>query len=159
MFAHSSWRTLDVEWNQLKNSYLILRLIFECLRKSALKPSPEKCVLESEKVTFLGNVFTKEGLQPENEKIQNFLKTLELPKSAKQVKRLIGFLHFFRSSISNLNEHLIPFYKLLRKNVLFEITDEIRNRNAFQILREKLETTTTQTLRLAKTRTPICQTM
>ena len=66
----------------------------------------------------------------------------------KQVKRLIGFLQFFRSFIPNLNEHLIPFYKHLRKNVSFEITDEIEN--AFKVLREKLQTTTTQTLRLAK---------
>ena len=43
---------------------------------------------------------------------------------------------------------MIPFYKLLRKNVLFETTDEIRN--AFQILKEKLETRTTQKLRIAK---------
>ena len=47
-----------------------------------------------------------------------------------------------------MNEHIIPFYKLLRKNVSFEITDEIEN--AFTVLREKLHTTTTQTLRLAK---------
>ena len=66
----------------------------------------------------------------------------------KQVKRLLGFLQFFRSLITNLNEHLIALYKLLRKNVSFEITDEIKN--AFETLRDKLETTTMETLRLAK---------
>ena len=91
---------------------------------------------------------TKEGLQPEKEKIQQFLRVLEVPKSVKQVKRLIGFLQFFRSFITKLNEHLIPFYKLLRKNVSLEITDEIKN--AFENLKEKLNLTTTQTLRLAK---------
>ena len=104
-----------------------LRLIFKCLRRSGLKLSPEKCVVRSEKVCFLGNVITKDGLQPKNEKIQKFLKTLEITKSVKQVKRLTGFLKFFRSFIPNLNEDLIPLSNLLRKNVLFEITDEIRN--------------------------------
>ena len=125
-----------------------LRPIFKCLRRSGLKLSPEKCVFGSEKVSFLGNVITKEGLRPEKDKIENFLRNLEIPKSVKQVKRLIGFIQFFRSFIPNLNEHLIPFYKLLRKNVSFEITDEIEN--AFKVLRDKLQTTTTQTLRLAK---------
>ena len=125
-----------------------LRLIFTCLRRSGLKVSLENCVFGSEKVSFLGNVITKEGLQPEKEKIENFLKTLEIPESVKQVKRLIGFRHFFRSLIPNLIEHSIPFYKLLRKSVSFDITEEIKN--AFEILKEKLESTTKQTLRLAQ---------
>ena len=103
-----------------------LRLILKYLRRSGLKLSPEKCVFGSKKVSFFGNVITKEGLKPENEKIQKPLKTLEIPKSVKQFKRLLGFLQFFRCFIPNLNGYLIPFYNLLRKNVLFEITDEIR---------------------------------
>ena len=64
------------------------------------------------------------------------------------MERLIGFLHFFRSFILNLNEHLILLYKLLRKNVSFEITDEVKD--AFGSLKEQLFLTTTQTLRLTK---------
>ena len=125
-----------------------LRQIFQRLRRSGLKLSPEKCIFGSEQVDFLGNVTTKEGIKPEKEKIEKFLRTLEVPKSVKQVKRLIGILQFFRNFIPNLNEHLMPFYKLLRKNVSFELTEEILN--AFDTLKEKLQTTTTQTLGLAK---------
>ena len=123
-------------------------LIFKCLRGSGLKLLLEKCYFRSQKLDFLGNVITKEGLQPEKDKTEKFLKTLEEPKSVKQVKRLTGYLLFFRSLIPNLNEHLIPFCKLLRKNVSFEITDGIKI--ASEILRDRLETTTTQTLTLAK---------
>ena len=42
-----------------------LRLILKCLRRSGLKLSPEKCVFASEKVSFPGNVITKEGLHSE----------------------------------------------------------------------------------------------
>ena len=125
-----------------------LRHIFQCLRRSVLKLSPTKCVFGSQQVSFLGNVITKEGLKPEKEKIEKFLITLEIPKSVKQVKRLIAFLQFFRNFIPNLNEHLIPSYKLLRKNVAFEVTEEILD--SFKTLKEKLKTTATQTLRLAK---------
>ena len=94
-----------------------LRQNFQCLRRSGLKLSPEKRVFGSEQVSFLGKVITKEGLKPEKEKIEKVLRTLEIPKSVKQVKRLIGFLQFFRNFIPNLNEHLIAFYKLLRKKM------------------------------------------
>ena len=76
------------------------------------------------------------------------MKTLDIPKSVKQVKRLIGFLQFFRNFNPNLNEHILPFYKLLRKNVVFKVTEEILD--SFETLKEKLKTTATQTLRLAK---------
>ena len=55
--------------------------IFQCLRKSGLKLSLEKCVFGSEQVSFLGNVTPKEGLKPEKEKIEKFQRTLEIPKS------------------------------------------------------------------------------
>ena len=125
-----------------------IKLIFNCLRKSGLKLSREKSLLGSEKVRVLGNVVTKEGLQPEKKTIEKFVETLEIPNSVKQVKRIMGFLHLFRSFIPNLNDHLVPFYKLLRENVSFEITNEIKN--SFAILSGKLETTTTQLLRLAE---------
>ena len=39
-----------------------LRQTFQCLRRSGLELSPEKCVIGSEQVSFLGNVITKEDL-------------------------------------------------------------------------------------------------
>ena len=86
-----------------------LRQLFRSLRRSGLKLLPEKCVFRSEQVSFLGNVITKEGLKPEKEKIEKFLRKPEIPISVKQVKRLIGFLKIFRNFIPSLNEHLIPF--------------------------------------------------
>ena len=66
----------------------------------------------------------------------------------KQVKRLIGFTQFFRSFIPKLNEKLLPFYKLLRKDADFTFTDE-HFENFRQIKNDLLKATTT-TLRLAK---------
>ena len=95
-----------------------LRLIFKCLRGSGLKLLLEKCYFRSQKLDFLGKVITKEGLQPEKDKTEKFLKTLEKPKSVKQVKRLTGYLLFFRSLIPNLNEHLIPFCNFFAEKCL-----------------------------------------
>ena len=46
-----------------------------------------------------------------------------MPNTVKQVKRLIGFVQFFRNFISNLGRKLLPFYKLLRKENVFKITN------------------------------------
>ena len=72
---------------------------------------------------------------------------MEVSKSVKHVKRLFAFLRFFRNFIPKLKEHLIPFYKLSRKNVLFELTNEILQ--AFKSFKQKLPSTATQTGRPA----------
>ena len=64
------------------------------------------------------------------------------------MKRLIGFLQFWRYFIPNLGEKLLPFYKLLRKNVEHFITDE-HDKN-LEILKTDLQKATNLTLRLAK---------
>ena len=64
-----------------------LRKIFTCIRRSGLKLSTEKCVIGTQKMKLLGNVITPEGILPERTKIDEF----QMPKTMKQVKRLIGF--------------------------------------------------------------------
>ena len=63
-----------------------LRKVFQGLRRSGLILSPEKCVFGSKQVSLLGNVNAKEGLKCEKEKIEKVLRTLEIPKSVKQVE-------------------------------------------------------------------------
>ena len=60
-----------------------LRKIFTCIRKSGLKLSPKKCVIGTQKMKFLGNVVTPEGISPERTKIDEFLKKIQMPKTIK----------------------------------------------------------------------------
>ena len=73
---------------------------------------------------FLGINISAEGISPEKSKITKFLDKLKMPKTTKQVKRLIGFTQFFRNNIPNLGEKLMSFYKLLKKDELIETTEE-----------------------------------
>ena len=98
-----------------------LRQLFDCLRKSGLRLTPHKCEFRMTSNNFLGNTITPQGLKPETEKIEKFLKTKKLPATVRQVKRLVGFVPFFRSFLPNLAQNLMPWYKLLRKNVEFEL--------------------------------------
>ena len=126
-----------------------LRKFFECVRKSGLKLSPSKCEFGVQEITFLGKVITPAGIQPETQRINKFLSKLTMPETVKQVKRLVGFfLQFWRDFIPNLGEKLLPFYKLLRKNVEQFITDE--HEKNLKILKDDLLKATTLTLRMAK---------
>ena len=101
-----------------------LKKIFECIRKSGLKLSPKKCEIGTQRMKFLGNVVTPQGVTPEEAKISAFLSKIKMPRTVKQVKRLIGCKQFFRNYMSSLGEKLIPFYKLLKKQIAFEITED-----------------------------------
>ena len=65
-----------------------LRKIFECIRNSGLKLSPEKCEITASSIKFLGNTITKEGISPQSEKIEKNLKKISMPKTTKQVKKI-----------------------------------------------------------------------
>ena len=125
-----------------------LTKVFECIRRSGLKLSPSKCEFGHAEITFLGNTITEKGMKPESEKIHKFLEKIKMPQTPKQVKRLLGFSQFFRNFLPNLNETLRPFYSLLKKDKIFNITDE-HYEHLERIKRDLLNATST-TLRLAE---------
>ena len=50
-----------------------LTKIFECVRKSVLKLSPDKSEFGTQKVTFLGKIINQAGVKRESERIKKFL--------------------------------------------------------------------------------------
>ena len=125
-----------------------LTKIFDCLRASGLKLSAHKCEFGTTKIHYLGSTITPKGISPEADKINKFLEKIRMPETVKQVKRLIGFVQFFRSFMPNLGQKLLPFYKLLRKDVEFKTTKE--HNEALDVLKTDLRNATNSTLRLAK---------
>ena len=77
-----------------------LRQIFDCLRKSGLRLTPQKCEFGMPSINFLGNTITSKGLKPEKEKIEKFLNTIKLPNHCQTSEEtswlhLIFSIHFF----------------------------------------------------------------
>ena len=62
-----------------------LRQIIDCLRKSGLRLTSQKCDFGMTSINFLGNTITPKGLNPKTEKIEKFLKTMKLPATVNQV--------------------------------------------------------------------------
>ena len=125
-----------------------LKAIFVCIEKAGLKFTPSKCEFGLKEMTFLGNTITNEGMQPDKKKVTDFLSTLKVPKTPKQIRRFIGFFQYFRAFIPKLGEKLLPFYKLLRQENETVLTDE--HHKQIETLRKDLEQACTLSLRLPK---------
>ena len=133
------------EFSQLLPS---LRKIFDCIRRSGLKLSPEKFKIASQSIKSLGSTITNEGISPQAEKIKQFLKKIAMPRTTKLVKRLIDFAQVFRNFIPNLGEKLIPFYQLFPNGADFEAKET--HYNALETFKKDLLEATEMTLRLPK---------
>ena len=125
-----------------------LRKIFDCLRESGLKFSAHKCEFGTIKISYLGCTITPKRISPESTKIEKFSGQIRMPNTVEPVKRLIGFLQFFRNFIPKLGQKLLPFYKLLRTENAFTITND--HHKSFNTLNADKTRATDLTLRLAQ---------
>ena len=73
---------------------------------------------------------------------------MKLPATVRQIKRLVNIVLFFRSFSPNLAHNLMPCYKLLRKDVEFELQDD--HFESFDTIKKDLLQTTKTILRLPK---------
>ena len=71
-----------------------------------------------------------------------------MPKTIKEVMRLIGFVQFLKNYMPSLGEKLLPFYKLLKKYI--EIRIAVEHHKALDVLKHDLLQTKVITLRLPK---------
>ena len=98
-----------------------IEAVFTKIGQAGLKLSMSKCAFGHPEIEFLGRSITSEGVGPIEKKIDDFLKNIKLPTSVKSVQRYIGFVQFYRQYIPRLAEKLVPLYKLLQKDVKFQL--------------------------------------
>ena len=76
--------------------------------------STHKC--EFATFDYLGSTLYLQRISPESSKNEKFLGQMRMLNTVKQVKRLTGFLQFFRIFFANLGQKFSLFYKILRKD-------------------------------------------
>lgn len=72
-----------------------LTKIFEQLKKYGVVINTNKCVLGVSEVTFLGYHVSAAGIRPLPEKVQA-IRDYPLPKTAKELRRFLGMINFYR---------------------------------------------------------------
>ena len=95
----------------IKNASKVLRR----LREHGVELKPRKCKLFKREVTFLGRVVSEEGHKLDPSSIKPDLALKELPfKTVNEVRKLMGFLNYYRRYVKNLSRIAKPIYDLVK---------------------------------------------
>lgn len=91
------------------------RKVLQRLQEHGVKLKPRKCELFKRKVKFLGRVESEEGytLDPSSIKLVLALKDSP-PKTVNEVRKLMGFLNYYRRYVKNFSIINKPIYDLVK---------------------------------------------
>ena len=112
-----------------------LRLVFDRFRDAGLKLKPKKCFFGKRNVKFLGHVISKEGVQPDPEKIKA-IKEYPVPRKVKDVRAFLGLANYYRKFVKDFAKIACPLNELTKKGLKFHWSDECQT--AFDALKTAL---------------------
>lgn len=123
-------------WGETKEQHdERLRQVLERARIKNFKLNKEKCKVCFEEIKYLGHVFSKEGLKPDQSKIEA-VKKMPTPECKKDVERFLGMVTFLAKFIPNMSQHTDPLRGLIRDDVAWQWRDE--HQHAFDQLKTML---------------------
>ncbi|CAJ2654489.1 unnamed protein product [Trifolium pratense] len=112
-----------------------LRKVFEQARRHNMRFNPEKCTFGIRAGKFLGFYLTERGIEANPDKCRAFTE-LPTPSNKKFIQTLNGMLTSLSRFVAKSAQHALPLFKLLRKEAVFEWTDECEQ--ALQHLKKAL---------------------
>jgi hypothetical protein len=125
-----------IEWSQ---HILVLRDLFERVRKANLSVRPSKCSIGYFKLSFLGLDVSKHGLQPNQANVEKVLRAPR-PETKTQLRSFMGLVGFYRQFIPNFSSISVPLTDLTKKGSPNTIPWDAPQELAFNTLREYVAT-------------------
>lgn len=92
-----------------------LREVFNRLRRGNLSINAGKCKIGQTELEFLGHTITSEGLKPPKKRIEAILR-FEKPTLAKDLKRFLGMINFYRPFLPHATRHQSVLQQLVNGN-------------------------------------------
>ena len=93
-----------------------LSTALERLRSKGLKLKPKKCELFKRQVKYLGHVISEQGYHMDTSNIKAIHQLRDSkPATVGDVRRIIGFLNYYRKYIQNFSQIAKPLFELLQK--------------------------------------------
>jgi hypothetical protein len=81
------------------------------LSAAGMQVNPDRCYFFQTTVAYLGFYITREGIKPQQEKIQGIL-NMKQPKMQKNVRYFVGMVNFYRDLYPKWAETLVPLTDL-----------------------------------------------
>lgn len=123
-------------WGETKEQHdHRLRQVLERARAKNLKLNKEKCKVGLDEIKYLGHIFSKDGLKPDQSKIEAVKKMATL-ECKKDVERFLGMVTYLAKFIPNMSQHTEPLRELTRDDVAWQWEGE--HQNAFNKLKTML---------------------
>jgi transposase InsO family protein len=113
----------------------LLREVLRRLMNAGFQVNPSKCSWFASKVQYLGFEISRNGIQPQKDKIQGIL-NLATPRNQKDVRRFVGLVNFYRDLYPRRAEILAPLTTLCGKNTKFAWKQE--HEQAFQEMKKAI---------------------
>jgi hypothetical protein len=112
-----------------------LDMVLERLTQSGLTAKPAKCQWALPSVKYLGNIFSKEGLEIDPDKVEA-VRSYPKPTNQTEVRSFLGLTNFLKKFVKDYSRIVSPLNQLLNKETPFVWTDA--HDQAFCSLRQKL---------------------
>ena len=90
--------------------------VLRAIRASGLKLDKDKCLLRQSKLVFMGNFISKDGLEPDQEKVDAICK-MSAPENVTELRRLLGMANYLCRFLPDLSTVLKPITDLLKSDM------------------------------------------
>ena len=92
-----------------------LRKVLQRLKAHGVKLKPKKCTIFKREVLFLGRIVSEEGYKLDPSTVAPIIRMKETPpKTVNEVRKLMGFLNYYRRYIENFSRIAKPIYDLVK---------------------------------------------
>ena len=109
--------------------------MFSLLAQAGLVVKLSKCEFLSQETVMLGHVVSGDGIRMDPKKISAMV-NYPTPTNGKSLLRFLGLTNFYRDYIAGFGSIVSPLYKLLKKDVQYDWSDECEA--SFQKLKRAL---------------------
>ena len=96
-----------------------LNIVLSRLNKANFRANVRKCYFAQDNLEYLGYQLTREGVQPQPQKVEAICR-LQAPKTRKQLRHFLGMVNYYRDMWQRRSHTLAPLTKLSSKAVPYK---------------------------------------
>ena len=93
-----------------------LRKVLQRLKQNGVKLRADKCVFGRKEVRYLGRLVSEKGYRPDPADTLALDKFKKAPENIGELRRLLGFIGYFRCYVKDFAKKMKPLYDLLKMN-------------------------------------------
>lgn len=107
-----------------------METVLKRLASRHLKINLEKCEWAQEGIKVLGHIIEKDKIKMDTDKIK-IIQEWPTPKNVNHIQKFLGLVNYYRKFIKDLAHIAAPLFRLLKKELAWEWTEDCENFSKF----------------------------